>query len=335
MRSHTLIYTGGKTNLQHIDNHMHTRTKAAHKQKTNTRERRFRRWMQNHHHERYTPHSGLRIYCGKLHNEGRCPSCEQMCQRTCPSGHCCGFCPHDGSRGDYVGMCSRCALWCGCCLGAACYACIGTVMLWIGFVIILLQIVASMTLCLVFVAILTTCPEATKFVSSNIDLANRTAQEIRNYYQTSGVKVGIDYISQPPISLDIATEVERILDETGANAADFQEALDEFCEHFDGKLLEGSLLIAIGAFVAIIAQVIVMVYQSKYLTMWYYEVHLHSRAKAREKKEPPQQHESKSTPVVAVVATNRPPPPRATIELMDVPPTFPAQNKPHQAPFPS
>mmetsp|Transcript_15161 Transcript_15161/g.28844 ORF Transcript_15161/g.28844 Transcript_15161/m.28844 type:complete len:255 (+) Transcript_15161:145-909(+) len=161
---------------------------------------------------------GISTYWRKLQNDGRrCPSCQDTCQRMYPCAHCYD---HAGGAGSCcAGVCgsvyARCILWCGCCLGATFYACVGTVLLWLGFFVILLQIVASVTIGIIFLGILSTCPEATKFVSEHLDLANRTAQEIRNFFHTSGVKVGLEAVARPPVSIDLVAAVERFLAEAG------------------------------------------------------------------------------------------------------------------------
>jgi len=171
-----------------------------------------------------------------------------------------------------------------CCWGIGCChrtSIIGTVLLWLTLVLLLGQISFGLLCAIAFFGLQSICSAAVDKVKD----VNLT-ESFSDFYQTSGMQTMIQFVSEKPLNLKIATEVESTAIDATATADDFITALEKFCDQFGDDIVRATLLICIGAFIATIAQVIMLVYQSKYYMIWWYEeeVHKHKKTDSEENK---------------------------------------------------
>uniref|UniRef100_A0A7S3YP22 Uncharacterized protein n=1 Tax=Lotharella globosa TaxID=91324 RepID=A0A7S3YP22_9EUKA len=146
----------------------------------------------------------------------------------------------------------------------------------IAFVILLGQVGISMLLCVAFIELNGICENA----GSYVEQANCTTG-FSQFYYSSGLSTAIDLISESPLELDeleheAEEEVQELSDES------FTDALNRFCYQFRDDVVRATLFICVGAFLAVLAQMILMVYQSKYNMVWWYEEEVEARRIADE-----------------------------------------------------
>mmetsp|Transcript_6466 Transcript_6466/g.8915 ORF Transcript_6466/g.8915 Transcript_6466/m.8915 type:complete len:305 (-) Transcript_6466:173-1087(-) len=144
---------------------------------------------------------------------------------------------------------------------------IGSITLWAVFVLLLAQLAAGCLLTFIFFAIGETCDAAVdSFIAKPAD--NET---LSTWYQRSGIKTMIKFVSEPPIKLKLAGEVDQLATKATESADAFLDALEQFCDFFTEDITEACSLVTIGAFAAVCAQVVIMVYQSKYYAIHFLE----------------------------------------------------------------
>mmetsp|Transcript_20120 Transcript_20120/g.37820 ORF Transcript_20120/g.37820 Transcript_20120/m.37820 type:complete len:322 (-) Transcript_20120:278-1243(-) len=138
-------------------------------------------------------------------------------------------------------------------------------LLWMAFVLLLGQVGVSMLLCIAFLELNGICDKAVAFV----ERTNCTTG-FSEFYYSSGLATAIELISEIPLELD---DLEHEAEEEAQELADdpFTEALNKFCFQFGDDVVRATLFICAGAFVAVLAQMILLVYQSKYNMVWWYE----------------------------------------------------------------
>jgi len=154
--------------------------------------------------------------------------------------------------------------------------------LWIVFILLLAQFAAGFLMAFIFFAIGLTCNKA---IDKLLDapIVNETFSA---YYNRSGISTMIQSISDPPINLRIAGSLNEVAEDVAVTTDSFLDAMEKFCDFFSDDITNACLLITIGAFAAICAQVVILVYQSKYYIIWYYDQHYEKQLeKSRKKKE--------------------------------------------------
>jgi len=165
----------------------------------------------------------------------------------------------------------------GCCCGIGCChrtSIVGTVLLWITLVLLLGQISFGLLCAIAFFGLQNICDAAVDRVKD----VNLT-ESFSDFYQTSGLQTMIQFVSDKPLNLKIAQDVEASAKGATATADSFISALEKFCDQFGDDIVRATLLICVGAFIATIAQVTMLVYQSKYYMIWWYEEEIHKHKK--------------------------------------------------------
>ena len=149
-------------------------------------------------------------------------------------------------------------------------ATLGTLVIIATFLIFLLEITGGVVLFGVFEGIEKSCDLAIPQAGT---LVNNTAADVFDWYETSGVKAGAEAASGPPLRLGLDTALTDTVRDISNTATSYVDAVKTVCALFDG-LSYGAFLIAVGSFVAVIAQVITLVFHVKYYTVWWYETKL-------------------------------------------------------------
>lgn len=156
-----------------------------------------------------------------------------------------------------------------CCCGIGCChrtSLVGTFMLWGTLILLLGEISFGLLCAIAFFGLKKTCDAAVEH-TKNLNLE----ESFSDFYKSSGLSTMIDFVSQKPINLKIAEDVAKSASDITATADDFIDALEKFCDQFGENIIRATLLICVGAFLATIAQVIMLIYQSKYYMIWWYE----------------------------------------------------------------
>eukprot|EP00466_Bigelowiella_natans_P004072 jgi/Bigna1/129389/aug1.9_g4097 len=159
---------------------------------------------------------------------------------------------------------------CGCCLRSTYQvflAIVGSILLWLTFFAFLGEVVAGTILTVAFIGIEKTCDFAIPIAREQI---NNTASHVLEFYESSGIRSGVQAVSNPPFRMNIENEVYDTVNDISTQANSYVAAVEQLCELFDG-MSQASQMIAVGALLSIIAQVIVMAYHIKYFTVWWYE----------------------------------------------------------------
>ncbi|GAB5367440.1 hypothetical protein AAMO2058_001230400 [Amorphochlora amoebiformis] len=146
-------------------------------------------------------------------------------------------------------------------------ALIGTLLLWSTILIFTGEIVSGVLLTAIFTGIEKSCDLAIPVARTRI---NATSDSLLQWYSESGMQAGVNALSGDPFKMGISGQVQNTVNKIASQATSYVDAIKSLCDLFNG-LSWHSTLVSAGAFVALIAQIIVLVYHVNYFTVWWYE----------------------------------------------------------------